>query len=47
MKGNVQVGVWEMCCERIGVDPGETRGVAGKVWPWRKYNLDGGKSTTI
>jgi len=38
------VGVWEMCCERMGADPGETEGVPGEVWPRRKYNLDGGKA---
>lgn len=31
-----------MCCERI-VDPDETRGVPGEVWPRRKYSLDGEK----
>ena len=43
MKGYVQVGLWKMCCERI-VDPDETRGVPGEVWPRRKYSLDGEKA---
>lgn len=43
----VLVGMWEMCCERMGADPGETEGVPGEVWSRRKYNLDGGKSTSI
>jgi len=46
MKGYVQVGVWEMCCERIGADPGETERARRRLVA-EKYNLDGGKSTTI
>lgn len=45
MKGFVQVvGVWEMCCERMGADPGETEGVPGEVWLRRRTTLTAGKA---